>query len=147
MNESTFVREAVSVLDRIEEAVDASGCEIDIERKGEGVLALEFENGSQIIVNLQAPMRQIWIAAKAGGFHFVQQDGRWVDTRSGAEFFAALSAKCRRRSGSASNWPHDGPWVNRQGPRSPRVLPVVNAVTRRPGAWAIPRESARQKGF
>lgn len=110
MNESEFLRAAVSVLDRIEVAVDAAaeagGIDIDIERKSEGVLALEFENGSRIIVNLQAPMQQIWIAAKAGGYHFALRDGpgpcgaQWIDTRSGEEFFAVLSAHATAQSGT-----------------------------------------------
>lgn len=109
MNESTFLRDGGALLDAIEEAVDAAvdaavdtmGGDIDIERKGAGVLALEFENGTQIIVNLQAPMQQIWIAAKAGGFHFAEQGGRWIDTRSGEEFFAVLSAHVTAQSGQS----------------------------------------------
>ena len=101
MNESLFLRTASAVLDAIEASVDASGCDIDIERKGEGVLALEFENGTHIIVNLQAPMQQIWIAAKAGGFHFAEKDGRWIDTRSGEEFYAVLSAQASAQSGES----------------------------------------------
>ncbi len=111
MNESEFLRAAVGVLDRVEAAVDevieAGGIDIDIERKSEGVLALEFENGSHIIVNLQAPMQQIWIAAKAGGYHFALRDGpdadaaRWIDTRSGEEFFGVLSVHATLQSGAA----------------------------------------------
>lgn len=104
MNESEFLRAATGVLDRIEEAIDASGIDIDIERKGAGVLALEFSNGTQIIVNLQAPMQQIWIAAKAGGFHFAQPGGQggaqWIDTRSGEEFFAVLSQHASLQNGA-----------------------------------------------
>ena len=101
MNESLFLRTAGAVLDAIEAAVDASECDIDIERKGDGVLALEFDNGTHIIVNLQAPMQQIWIAAKAGGFHFAEKEGHWIDTRSGAELFAVLSAQASAQSGQS----------------------------------------------
>lgn len=98
MNESEFLRAGTCILDRIEEAIDASGVDIDSERKGEGVLALEFANGTQIIVNLQAPMQQIWVAAKAGGFHFSLKAGVWIDTRSGEELFAVLSAHASAQS-------------------------------------------------
>lgn len=116
MNESTFLRAGTAVLDAIESAVDAAvdgaggaaagaavsaGSSIDFERKGEGVLALEFENGTQIIVNLQAPMQQIWLAAKAGGFHFSERGGRWIDTRSGEELFSVLSAHASAQSGQS----------------------------------------------
>lgn len=92
MNESEFLRIGTAVLDHIEEALDASGADVDFERKGDGVLDLEFANGTHIVINLQAPMQQIWIAAKAGGFHFALDGHRWRDTRSGEEFFAVLSA-------------------------------------------------------
>ena len=101
------------MLDRIEAAVDAvieaGSIDIDIERKSEGVLALEFENGSHIIINLQAPMQQIWIAAKAGGYHFALREGpqpdaaQWIDTRSGEEFFGVLSAHATLQSGTMVN--------------------------------------------
>ena len=110
MNESEFLRVAARVLDSIEvvveAAAEAAGIDIDIERKSEGVLALEFENGSHIIVNLQAPMQQIWIAAKAGGYHFALRDeanrggAQWIDTRSGEEFFGVLSAHATLQSGT-----------------------------------------------
>ena len=100
MNETEFLNAARGVLDRVEEALDASGLDVDIERKSDGVLDLEFENASHIVVNLQTPMRQIWIAAKAGGFHFEERDGVWYDTRSGDDFFAALSLQVSAQSGA-----------------------------------------------
>ena len=99
MNETEFLRAATAVLDRIEGLIDASGVDIDLERKSEGVLALEFAGGTHIIVNLQTPMRQIWIAAKAGGYHFGLSGERWIDTRSGEEFFSVLSAHASAQSG------------------------------------------------
>ena len=100
MNESNFLQTAKAVLDRIEEALDACDLDLDIERKSEGVLQLEFDNGTHIVVNLQTPLQQLWIAAKAGGYHFELRDGAWHDTRSGDEFFAALSGQVSAQSGS-----------------------------------------------
>lgn len=100
MNESEFLRAGTGILERIEEVIDASGVDIDFERKGEGVLALAFANGTQIIVNLQAPMQQIWVAAKAGGFHFASKGAAWIDTRSGEELFAVLSVHASAQSGT-----------------------------------------------
>ena len=59
MNESEFLQTARGVLDHIEEALDVDGLDVDVERKSDGVLDLEFENGTHIVVNLQAPMQQI----------------------------------------------------------------------------------------
>ncbi len=54
-------------------------------------MELEFENGSKIIINSQAPMQELWVAARSGGFHYRRDGERWVDTRSGSELYAALS--------------------------------------------------------
>jgi len=66
---------------------------VDIECARSGnVLEIEFiANRSKMIINTQAPMQEIWVAARAGGFHFRLQQGQWCDTRDGGELFAALS--------------------------------------------------------
>jgi CyaY protein len=90
MNESEFLTLAEQTLDAIERAVEACGADIEITRAG-SVLTLELEDGSRIVVNSQTPMRQIWVAARSGGFHFERADDRWIDTRDHTELFAALS--------------------------------------------------------
>jgi CyaY protein len=81
--------------DRINDDTDA---DIDNQRVG-GMITLLFANGSQIIVNLQKPLQEIWLAAKAGGFHYRLQDGVWVDTKTGSELFADLSRFATQQSG------------------------------------------------
>ena len=73
--------------DRINDETDA---DIDNQRTG-GMITLTFANCSQIIINLQKPLQEIWMAAKAGGFHYQFKNGQWVGTRDGSEFFASLS--------------------------------------------------------
>ncbi len=90
MTDNEFFRLAEATLSSIESTVDESGADIDIERSG-NVLTLEFVNRSKIIVNLQPPMHEIWIAAKAGGFHYRYHDGVWHDARNNTEFFTALT--------------------------------------------------------
>jgi CyaY protein len=97
MNESEFHRTVDEILARIERAAEATeGIDSDLEA---GILTLECPDGSRIIVNRQAPNREIWVAARSGGFHFALRDGAWRDTRSGAEFFAALSEIARAQAG------------------------------------------------
>ena len=60
------LRKIETTCDRINDQTDA---DIDTQRNG-GVLTLAFANGSQIVVNLQKPLQEIWLAAKAGGFHY-----------------------------------------------------------------------------
>ncbi|HEY4373453.1 MAG TPA: iron donor protein CyaY [Burkholderiales bacterium] len=99
MTETEFLTQAGALLSRIEEAVEAAGVEADLERKGDGILELEFDNGSKIVINSQTPMRQIWIAARTGGFHFESKDDGWLDTRSGEALFDTLSRVVSEQSG------------------------------------------------
>lgn len=98
MTDSDYLARAEAVLSSIEEAVDDNDADIELDRSG-NVLTLEFENGSKIIVNLQPPMQEIWIAAKAGGFHFKFVDGQWLDTRNGRELFESLSDYASQQAG------------------------------------------------
>ena len=98
MSDSDYLGRAEAVLAAIERCIDETDADIELERSG-NVLTLEFENGTKIIVNLQPPMSEIWIAAKAGGFHYRYVDGEWRDTRNGTEFFAALSRYASEQAG------------------------------------------------
>ena len=69
INESEFIDLAEDTIEAIQEAIEESGADIDYDEIN-GVLTLEFENGSQIIFSKQTPAKQLWVAAKAGGFHF-----------------------------------------------------------------------------
>jgi CyaY protein len=98
MSDSEYLTRAEAVLAAVERALDDTGADIEFERSG-NVLTLEFENGTKIIVNLQPPMQEIWIAAKSGGYHFRYVDGEWRDTRNGTEFYAALSEYATQQAG------------------------------------------------
>ena len=98
MSDSEYLTRAEAALTAIERTLDDIETDIEFERSG-NVLTLEFENGTKIIVNLQPPMREIWIAAKAGGFHFRFTEDAWRDTRNGTEFFSALSDYATQQAG------------------------------------------------
>ena len=99
MDESEFTRLAELTLAELDRRVEASGVDADCEFKGTGVLQIEFANGSKIIVNSQAAAREIWVAAKSGGYHFRGDGGRWINTRDGTELFAALSIYASEQAG------------------------------------------------
>ncbi len=90
MTESEFNELADAVFGRIENAIDSSNGDIECSLTG-GVLELEFGDGSKIIINRHAPNREIWLAAKSGGFHYAWQDGRWFSARDGSELFGKLA--------------------------------------------------------
>lgn len=99
LDETEFTRLAESTLREIERRLEASGIDADSEQKGTGVLELEFAGGSKIIVNSQAAMQEIWVAAKSGGYHFRRAGEFWVNTRDGTELFAALSGYVSQQAG------------------------------------------------
>ena len=91
MTDSEFEALGETALAALERALEASALDADVETKGVGVLEIEFGNGTKMVVNRHTAAREIWVAAKSGGFHF-RHDGRlWRDTRDGTELFAALS--------------------------------------------------------
>lgn len=108
MDESEFIRLAELTLQELDRRIEASGIDADCEFKGTGVLEIEFDDGSKIIVNGQAAAREIWVAAKSGGYHFRRDGARWVNTRDGAELFAALSAYVGQQAGETVDLRQDG---------------------------------------
>lgn len=96
-----FDRLADAAFRRIEEALDA--CDADYEMLPGGVLEIEFDDGSQVIVNRHAAAQEIWVAARSGGYHFRPEVGpentRWVNTRDGGELMAALSRCVSEQAG------------------------------------------------
>lgn len=90
MDESKFVALAEAELAHIENALEDCGAEIDVEPQPGGILALTFENDTQVIINRHVAAREIWVAARSGGFHFRPADGQWIDTRSGDDLYVVL---------------------------------------------------------
>jgi CyaY protein len=101
MNEAEFERLASAALQVIEQRLEASGVDADFELKEGGVLEVEFADGSKLIVNRHAAAREIWLAARSGGFHFRWDGSGWRDTRDGTELFAALSRVASQQAGHA----------------------------------------------
>ena len=100
--DSEFMSATDRVLAAIGAALDAALAEADGDgdwNLNDGILEIECGDGSKLIVNRHVPNREIWVAAKSGGFHFAARDGAWRDTRSGAELSAALAALLHAQAG------------------------------------------------
>ena len=102
MTDLQYQNQAESVLKAIEQTCDRlndeSDVDIDNQRTG-GMITLSFSNQSQIIVNLQKPLQEIWMAARAGGFHYKFNGGQWLDTKDDREFFDNLSRYASEQAG------------------------------------------------
>ncbi len=79
---------------------DDGEADIDNQRVG-GMITLTFENRSQIIINLQKPLHEVWLAARSGGYHFKFDGKQWADTKRQGEFFERLSQDASAQTGLA----------------------------------------------
>ncbi|QNA87637.1 iron donor protein CyaY [Massilia sp. Dwa41.01b] len=104
MTDSEFLALAKETLDRIETCFDNLNDQdvVDVECKRNGnVLEIEFiDNGTKIIVNSQAPLQEMWMAARAGGYHYKRVGDEWRNTRDNTEFFTALSEVATQQGGA-----------------------------------------------
>lgn len=89
VEEREYHERADAELARIEARLEAA--DIDFEVVAGGILEVELEDGGKIIVNKQAAAREIWVAARSGGFHYRWDGAAWVDTRSGEELHGAMA--------------------------------------------------------
>ena len=102
MNETEFHARVDAVLARIERSVEESDAlDSDLES---GILTITCPDDTRVIVNRQTPNREIWVAARSGGFHFTWKDGEWRDTRSGDELFASLTRILASQAGENIAW-------------------------------------------
>lgn len=99
MEDREFNSLADAALARIEAAIEDCGADLDFELQAGGVLELEFGDGSKIIVNRHSVAREIWVAARAGGYHFRWDGSSWLDTRDGEELMKKLSRLASQQAG------------------------------------------------
>src|SRR3954463_9979378 len=101
VTDSEFIATADALLARIgaalDDALDASDADVDWSLN-DGILEIDCGARGKIIVNRHVPNREIWVAARSGGFHFRAQDGGWVDTRSGEALPGLLARVLREQA-------------------------------------------------
>ena len=90
-----LLRSVEQACDRINEDTDA---DIDNQRVG-NMVTLTFANRSQIVINLQKPLHEVWLAARSGGYHYRFDGQQWTDTKGAGEFFSQLTADACAQSG------------------------------------------------
>ena len=100
MKDSEFIALADQTLKQLELALETYDADLDCSMTGNGVLEIEFDDGGKIIVNRHAVAKEMWVAARSGGFHFRWDGSAWRDTRTGGELMAALSDIVSAQSGT-----------------------------------------------
>lgn len=101
MDNSEFHHLADQLMLKIEDAIENFNGNTDIDYEMNGsVMMLSIKNRSKIIINRQEPVHQIWLAAKANGYHFnCCADGSWVCSRSGQNFYQVLTNEASKEAG------------------------------------------------
>ncbi|MGB0129577.1 MAG: iron donor protein CyaY [Rhodocyclaceae bacterium] len=99
MDERTFNALADATLDQLEAVVEHCGAEIDVDVKPGGILEFEFRDGSKAVINRHTAAREIWLAARSGGFHFRPDGAHWISARDGEELFRAVSRVISEQAG------------------------------------------------
>ena len=104
MTDLEFMDHAEQLLRAVELACDRinddSDADIDNQRVG-GMITLSCANRSQVIINLQKPLQEVWLAARSGGYHFRFDGQQWMDTKGQGEFFERLTQDACAQSGQA----------------------------------------------
>jgi CyaY protein len=104
MTDLEFLNHAEALLQSLETACDRlnddADNDIDNQRVG-GMITLTFTNRSQIIVNLQKPLQEVWLAAKSGGYHYRFDGERWQDTKGQGEFWQQLNQDASVQAGQS----------------------------------------------
>jgi CyaY protein len=93
MDEREYQQLADAALAEIEARLDST--DIDYEIAAGGILQIDLDDGSQIVINKQSAAREIWVAARSGGFHYRWNGTAWLDTRGGEELHTALARLTR----------------------------------------------------
>ena len=93
MTDSEYLDLAEAALAAIERACDRinddSDADIDNQRVG-GMITLVFEGGRQLVVNLQKPLQEIWLAAPSGGYHYRHDGSGWRDHSWGPRYWQSI---------------------------------------------------------
>ncbi len=86
------------ILERLSGNEDLSDLDFDLV---DGVLTLEFDDGSVLILNRQEAARQLWLASPEGPAHFNYDPLKdaWLDDRTEEELFAVLSRILSKQTG------------------------------------------------
>lgn len=99
MNDSEFTARADAALKQIEAALEFCEADLDFAMVNSGVLEIEFSDRSKVIVNRHGAAQEVWVAARAGGFHFRWDGVVWRDTKDSSELMAALSKHVSAQAG------------------------------------------------
>ncbi len=99
LDEKRFRELAAEAIERVRAVVDAEDPDVVEAVLEAGVLKVQFPNGQPFVLNLQPPIRELWLAADRAAWHFRYDGSRWIDKKHGDELFAVLREQCAGKLG------------------------------------------------
>lgn len=102
MNDSEFIQLVEVTFSRMQQGLEDA--DLDFELPADGILEVEFDDGSKLVINRHNAAREIWVAARSGGFHFRHDGTNWRDTRDNTEFFAKLATLIAAQGGGEASF-------------------------------------------
>ena len=90
MDDSAYAELCEAFFADLEDFLDRQEGDLDYENNGD-ICEVTTEGGTKLVINRQPPVKEIWLAAKSGGYHFKHDGDNWIDTRDGTEFFIRLA--------------------------------------------------------
>jgi CyaY protein len=99
MTEAQFRPLAQAAINAVRRACDVHDPDV-VEAVTDGdVVKLSFASGQPFVLNMQRPVREMWLAADRQAWHFRYDGAHWRDKRSGEELFATIALRVKERCG------------------------------------------------
>ncbi len=91
MDEKLFERRAGEALVKLEKSLRDASDDLEVDL-ADGILTVEFDDGSKFVANSHSAAQQIWLSANMSASHFAWHDPTqsWRDTKTGAELFTEM---------------------------------------------------------
>jgi len=91
MDQPTYLRAVDACLERVARALDRDEA-LDV-LTSDGLVTIEFEDGTRYVLNRQSGASQMWLAAGARAWHYDLDDasGTWRDDRDGHDLYGRIA--------------------------------------------------------
>jgi CyaY protein len=103
MDTTQYQKHAKECLARVEAWLeDFDPDELDF-TPSDGVVTMEFADGTRYVLNRQSAASQIWFAAVDRAWHFVwdADRGAWIDDKGGRELYELIAERVGEKLGRA----------------------------------------------
>lgn len=101
ITEARFRAMVAELLARVESSLDDIETDELDPHRSEGALRMDFEDGDSYVLSQQAPVRELWLAARHQAWHFLYQGDQraWLERDTGEPLMEVLSKLLSDRLG------------------------------------------------